>query len=164
MHLHPRSASKRKQNQMEHMICSNKMASSTMKRAAAAGKENFVIELHMLEVRTMYRDRVVCAAPHHQPCTACHTKTYMSHHDQIYKGRSRTCRLKQSSKAERTRTECFSIYKRPEVLTRCGLPIDQCVGNALHPETQSSWNVVRAYMKLFAFFSSVESLGRRHPS
>jgi hypothetical protein len=69
---------KMQQNQMEHMISSIKMASSTV---AAAGKKNFVIELRMLEVRTMYRDRVVCAAPHHQPCTACHTKTYMSHHE-----------------------------------------------------------------------------------
>jgi hypothetical protein len=64
---------------MEHVISSNKMGSSTIKRGPGDGKEHFVTELPMLEVGTMYRDRVVCAAPHHQACRACHTKTYMSH-------------------------------------------------------------------------------------
>jgi hypothetical protein len=57
------------------MISSNKMTCFQIKRVAAAGNENFLIKLGMLEVRGMYRDKVVCAAAHHQPCTACHTKT-----------------------------------------------------------------------------------------
>ncbi len=59
------------------------MASSTIKRAAGAGKEDLVTERPMLEVRTMYRDRVVCAAPHHQACRAFHTETYMSHRERF---------------------------------------------------------------------------------
>ncbi len=66
MHLHPRSTSKCKQNEIDHMMSSNKLTSSTIKRAAAAGNENFLIELGMLEVRAMYRDWDVYAAPHQQ--------------------------------------------------------------------------------------------------
>jgi hypothetical protein len=47
-------------------VSSNKLTSSTIKRAAAAGNENFQIELGMLEVRAMYRDRGADAVPHQQ--------------------------------------------------------------------------------------------------